>query len=116
MESRRSAIVIGGGIVGLASAWQLTQRYPGTRVTVLEKETSVARHQTGHNSGVIHSGIYYKPGSLKARNCREGKQAMEAFCEREGIPYEICGKVIVATDDKELPGLQKLYERGQANG
>jgi L-2-hydroxyglutarate oxidase len=116
MSGERSVIVIGGGIVGLASAWQLTQRYPGTRVTVLEKEASVAHHQTGHNSGVIHSGIYYKPGSLKARNCRDGKRAMEDFCEREGIPYEICGKVIVATDEKELPGLAKLYERGQANG
>ncbi len=116
MTNNNSAIVIGGGIVGLASAWQLTQKYPGMGVTVLEKEAVLARHQTGHNSGVIHSGIYYKPGSLKARNCREGKAAMEAFCEREGIPYEICGKVIVATEEKELPGLAKLYEKGQANG
>ena len=116
MTHNSSAIVIGGGIVGLASAWQLTQKYPGMRVTVLEKEPVVARHQTGHNSGVLHSGIYYKPGSLKARNCREGKLAMEAFCEREGIPYEICGKVIVATEEKELAGLGKLVEKGQANG
>ncbi len=116
MTHNSSAIVIGGGIVGLASAWQLTQKYPGMRVTVLEKEPVVARHQTGHNSGVLHSGIYYKPGSLKARNCREGKLAMEAFCEREGIPYEICGKVIVATEEKELAGLGKLFEKGQANG
>ena len=116
MTHNSSAIVIGGGIVGLASAWQLTQKYPGMRVTVLEKEAVVARHQTGHNSGVLHSGIYYKPGSLKARNCREGKLAMEAFCEREGIPYEICGKVIVATEEKELAGLGKLFEKGQANG
>ncbi len=116
MTHNSSAIVIGGGIVGLASAWQLTQKYPGMRVTVLEKEPVVARHQTGHNSGVLHSGIYYKPGSLKARNCREGKLAMEAFCEREGIPHEICGKVIVATEEKELAGLGKLFEKGQANG
>lgn len=116
MTNNSSAIVIGGGIVGLASAWQLTQKFPGVRVTVLEKEAGVAQHQTGHNSGVIHSGIYYKPGSLKARNCREGKVAMEAFCEREGIPYETCGKVIVATEEKELAGLEKLYEKGQANG
>ena len=116
MTHNSSAIVIGGGIVGLASAWQLTQKYPGMRVTVLEKEPVVARHHTGHNSGVLHSGIYYKPGSLKARNCREGKLAMEAFCEREGIPYEICGKVIVATEEKELAGLGKLFEKGQANG
>ncbi|MCU1328627.1 MAG: lhgO [Bryobacterales bacterium] len=116
MARQRSAVVIGGGIVGLASAYQLTQRYPGTRVTVLEKEAAVAHHQTGHNSGVIHSGIYYKPGSLKARNCRDGKRAMEVFCERESIPYELCGKVIVATAEKELAGLAKLYEKGQANG
>lgn len=108
--------IIGGGIVGLATAYQLLQRHPGKRVVVLEKESSVASHQSGHNSGVLHSGIYYKPGSLKAQNCRVGKRAMEAFCEAEGIPYEICGKVIVAIDDRELPQLQRIFERGQANG
>jgi L-2-hydroxyglutarate oxidase len=108
--------IIGGGILGLATAYQLTQRTPARRVVVLEKEAGLAHHQTGHNSGVLHSGIYYKPGSLKAVNCREGKKAMEAFCATEGIDYEICGKVIVATNERELPALQTIYERGQANG
>src|ERR671923_2973390 len=108
--------IIGGGIVGLATAYNLTQRFPERRVVVLEKEAQLAQHQTGHNSGVLHSGIYYRPGSLKAINCRAGKQAMEAFCADEGIDYEICGKVIVATSEAELPVLQGIYERGQANG
>lgn len=108
--------IVGGGIVGLATAYQLSQTHPGKRVIVLEKEAELAFHQTGHNSGVLHSGIYYKPGSLKATNCRSGKLAMEAFCQREGVPYEICGKVIVAVDESELPRLQNIYERGQANG
>jgi (S)-2-hydroxyglutarate dehydrogenase len=108
--------VIGGGIVGLATAYQLAQRFPGRRVVVLEKEANVATHQSGHNSGVLHSGIYYKPGSLKAINCRAGKQAMEAFCTTEAIPFEICGKVIVALDDSEMPALDRLFERGLANG
>jgi (S)-2-hydroxyglutarate dehydrogenase len=108
--------VIGGGIVGLATAYQLTRQFPSRRVVVLEKEASVAAHQTGRNSGVLHSGIYYKPGSLKAINCRAGKQAMEAFCASEGIPFEICGKVIVAVDDSEIPALERLFERGWSNG
>ncbi|MGQ4808845.1 L-2-hydroxyglutarate dehydrogenase [Candidatus Entotheonellaceae bacterium PAL068K] len=108
--------IIGGGILGLATAYRLTQQVPARRVVVLEKEDGLAQHQTGHNSGVLHSGIYYKPGSLKATNCREGKKAMEAFCAAEGIDYEICGKVIVATNEGELPALQRIYERGQANG
>jgi (S)-2-hydroxyglutarate dehydrogenase len=108
--------VVGGGIVGLATAYQLTRQFPGRRVVVLEKEATVAAHQTGHNSGVLHSGIYYKPGSLKAINCRAGKQAMEAFCAAEDIPFEICGKVIVAIDENDLPALDQLFERGQANG
>jgi len=108
--------VVGGGIVGLATAYQLTRSRPGTRVVVLEKEPEVGRHQTGHNSGVLHSGIYYKPGSLKATNCRQGKKLMEDFCASEDIPFEICGKVIVAIDDKDLPALERIYERGQANG
>ena len=108
--------IIGGGIVGLATAYNLTQRFPERRVVVLEKEGQLAQHQTGHNSGVLHSGIYYKPGSLKAINCRAGKQAMETFCAAEGIEYEICGKVIVATSAAELPALQRIYERGQENG
>ena len=108
--------VVGGGIVGLATAYQFTQRFPGRRVVVLEKEAVVAEHQTGHNSGVLHSGIYYKPGSLKAINCRAGKKAMEAFCAAEGIAHEICGKVIVAVTEAELPALDRIYERGVANG
>ena len=108
--------IVGGGIVGLATAWQLTRKHPGKKVIILEKEAGVAQHQTGHNSGVLHSGIYYKPGSLKAINCREGKLAMQAFCEDEGLPYDVCGKVIVAVDESELPALERIYERGQANG
>ncbi|WP_422926605.1 L-2-hydroxyglutarate oxidase [Singulisphaera sp. PoT] len=108
--------IIGGGIVGLATAYQLTRAYPNLRVVVLEKESDLAHHQTGHNSGVLHSGIYYKPGSLKAINCREGKRLMEEFCAAEGIAYEICGKVIVALNDADLPALERIYERGKANG
>jgi L-2-hydroxyglutarate oxidase len=108
--------IIGGGIVGLATAYQLTRELPGRRVAVLEKEDQLALHQTGHNSGVLHSGIYYKPGSLKAINCRQGKRLMEEFCAAEGIAYEICGKVIVALDASELPAMERIYERGQANG
>jgi L-2-hydroxyglutarate oxidase len=109
-------IIIGGGIVGLAAAYQFTRRFPGLRVVVLEKEAGVAQHQTGHNSGVLHSGIYYKPGSLRAINCRAGKKAMEAFCAAEGIAYEICGKVIVAITEADLPALETIYQRGLANG
>lgn len=109
-------VIVGAGIVGLATAYQLSKRYPQLQVTVLEKEAALAVHQTGHNSGVLHSGIYYKPGSLKARNCREGKRAMEAFCATEQIDYDICGKVIVATREEELPILENIYQRGQANG
>ena len=109
-------IIVGGGIVGLATAYQLSERYPDRSVLVLEKEPAVGQHQTGHNSGVLHSGIYYKPGSLKAQNGRSGKEAMERFCEREGIPYDICGKVIVAVTDDEVPQLESIFERGQANG
>jgi L-2-hydroxyglutarate oxidase len=108
--------VIGGGIVGLATAYQVTQQFPDRRVVVLEKEANIAAHQTGRNSGVLHSGIYYKPGSLKAINCRAGKQAMEEFCAKEAIPFEICGKVIVALNDSEVPALDRLFERGRANG
>lgn len=109
-------LIIGGGIIGLATAYTLTQRFPGQQIVILEKEDGLAQHQTGHNSGVLHSGIYYKPGSLKAINCRAGKQAMEAFCADEGIEYDLCGKVIVAVDEAELPALERIYERGQANG
>jgi L-2-hydroxyglutarate oxidase len=109
-------IVIGGGIVGLAAAHRFLQRMPGRSVHILEKENKLAAHQTGHNSGVLHSGIYYRPGSLKALNCREGKKAMEEFCRAEDVPFDICGKVIVATEEFELPRLTDIYGRGQANG
>ncbi len=109
-------MIIGGGIVGLATAFHLTQKHPGRTILILEKEAAIAQHQTGHNSGVLHSGIYYKPGSLKALNCRAGKKAMQEFCAREGIAFEICGKVIVATAEDELGRLQALHERGLANG
>ena len=108
-------LIIGGGIVGLATAHNLSERYPRLRVVVVEKEATVGSHQTGHNSGVLHSGIYYKPGSLKSQNCRTGKEAMERFCEEEGIPYDVCGKVIVAVDQSELARLEKIFERGKQN-
>jgi L-2-hydroxyglutarate oxidase len=113
---RADVAVIGGGIVGLATAYNLSQKFPNRRVVVLEKESTLAAHQTGHNSGVLHSGIYYKPGSLKAINCRDGKKAMEAFCKDEGIEYEICGKVIVATSEAEIPSMNNIFKRGQDNG
>jgi len=109
-------VIIGGGIVGLATAYRFLERFPDRRVVVLEKESAVGQHQTGHNSGVLHSGIYYRPGSLKAQNCRAGKLAMEEFCQREEIPFEICGKVIVAIDDNELVRLEKILANGKANG
>ena len=109
-------IIVGGGIVGLATAYQINLRHPSLTLAILEKEAELAHHQTGHNSGVLHSGIYYRPGSLKAINCRLGKQAMETFCEEEGIPFEVCGKVIVAVDESETPALQRIFERGQQNG
>jgi (S)-2-hydroxyglutarate dehydrogenase len=109
-------IIIGGGIVGLATAYRFLERFPGKQLVLLEKEHSLARHQTGHNSGVLHTGIYYRPGSLKAINCRAGKLAMQEFCTREQIPFSLCGKIIVALDKSELPRLQTLHERGQANG
>ena len=109
-------IIIGGGIVGLATAYQFTLDYPLLKITLLEKEQQLAAHQTGHNSGVLHTGIYYKPGSLKALNCIEGKSRMEDFCRKEGIDYEICGKVIVAISEAELPALETIYQRGRTNG
>jgi L-2-hydroxyglutarate oxidase len=108
--------VIGGGIVGLATAMQMTERFPGLSVAVLEKEPRLASHQTGRNSGVIHAGVYYQPGSLKARFCREGAEATMQFCRERDIPYEQCGKLLVATELEELPRMAALYERARENG
>ena len=108
--------IVGAGILGLATARSLLERVPRLSITILDKEPRIAQHQTGHNSGVIHSGIYYKPGSYKARLCVEGAKLMRQFCESRGIKVEHCGKVIVATSQAELPRLQTLFERGTANG
>jgi len=109
-------VIIGGGIVGLSTAMALGQRDPNAKIAVLEKENDWAFHQTGNNSGVIHSGIYYKPGSYKARFCREGRDLMVQFCQTHGIDHEVCGKVIVATKPEELSLLENLYQRGLQNG
>ncbi len=108
--------IVGGGIVGLATALQILKLRPQTRLCVIEKEQAVAQHQTGHNSGVIHSGIYYKPNSLKALNCIRGYQMLLDFCQQENIRYELCGKIIVATEQSELATLDSVYQRGIANG
>ncbi len=113
---QQDVIIIGGGIVGLATALQLKQQNASLKITLLEKETEVAKHQTGNNSGVIHSGIYYKPGSLKAINCIHGYNLLIDFCRKNEIPIELCGKIIVATEEKELPLLQNLFIRGEQNG
>lgn len=115
-DEHADVAIIGAGIVGLAVGLQLVRQSPDLKVLILEKEREVAAHQTGHNSGVIHSGMYYKPGSLKARLCVEGAAAMVRFCQEHGIPYEICGKVIVATSPEELAGLEEILRRGRANG
>jgi (S)-2-hydroxyglutarate dehydrogenase len=109
-------VVIGGGIVGLATAHRIVLDRPDAEVTVIEKESRWGAHQTGHNSGVIHAGVYYKPGSLKARLCRAGSASMVEFCAEHGIPVQVCGKLIVATDEAELPRLHALFERATANG
>ncbi len=109
-------IIIGGGIVGLATAYTVSLQYPDLHITLLEKEDELSFHQSGRNSGVLHSGIYYKPGSLKARNCRSGKVLMEQFCTAESIPFQLCGKVIVATQEEQRPALHDIFARGQANG
>ncbi len=115
-DSRYNVIIIGGGVVGLGVALEITRRFPRVSLLLLEKEDRVARHQSGHNSGVIHSGVYYKPGSLKARLCLTGAAAMVEFCREHGIAHNVCGKVIVATHADELPSLEELRKRGEANG
>lgn len=116
MESAADITIVGAGIVGLATAMELLDRHPSLRLRIVEKEPRIGAHQTGHNSGVIHSGIYYTPGSLKARLCVEGSRALTRFCDEHGIPYERCGKVIVATEPSELSRLEDLHQRGLANG
>ncbi len=112
----RNIIIVGGGVVGLATAYRLGERSPGARITVLEKEEGVGRHQSGHNSGVLHCGLYYKPGSVKARLAVSGIRQMVAFCQENGVPHDVCGKLVVAADDSEIPRLNALEERGRANG
>jgi L-2-hydroxyglutarate oxidase len=109
-------IVIGGGIVGLASAWKTNLKFPDLRILVLEKEEQVAAHQTGHNSGVIHSGLYYKPGSYKAKNCVDGRRELVHFAKEHHIPHDICGKIVVATNESELPHLNRVFNNGLQNG
>ncbi|MCF8193327.1 MAG: FAD-dependent oxidoreductase, partial [Candidatus Methylopumilus sp.] len=116
MVNKMEVIVVGGGIIGLATALNIMQSRPKTRLVLIEKEKSVAQHQTGRNSGVIHSGLYYKPGSLKAINCRVGYKKMLKFCLDYSIPHDICGKIVVATSKAELPRLDELHRRGVANG
>ena len=115
-DSRYNVVIIGGGAVGLGVALEITRRFPHLQVLVLEKEDRVARHQSGHNSGVIHSGVYYKPGSMKARLCVTGAAAMVEFCREHGVAHNVCGKVIVATRSDELARLEELRQRGEANG
>jgi (S)-2-hydroxyglutarate dehydrogenase len=116
VADRYDVAIVGGGILGLATARAITERRPDARLVILEKESKLATHQTGHNSGVIHSGLYYKPGSYKARLCVEGARLMEAFCDEHGVRRQTIGKVVVATEPEELPRLDTLYQRGVANG
>jgi L-2-hydroxyglutarate oxidase len=116
MASQYDLTIIGGGILGLATALKITAAHPRLRLLLLEKEAELARHQTGNNSGVIHSGLYYRPGSLKARSCVAGRKELIQFCDENSVPYEICGKVVVATSQEELPRLDELQRRGEANG
>ena len=116
MASQYDLTIIGGGILGLATALKVTAAHPNIRLLILEKEAEIARHQTGNNSGVIHSGLYYRPGSLKARSCVTGRKELIAFCDENSVPYEICGKVVVATSQEEMPRLEDLHRRGISNG
>lgn len=117
MENNQfDVIVVGGGIVGLASAYKINMKYPDKKILVLEKENEVGPHQTGHNSGVIHSGLYYKPGSYKAKNCVDGRRELVAFAKEHNIKHDICGKIVVATDASELAHMNRVFNNGIANG
>lgn len=116
MEQQFDLAIVGGGIVGAATFYKLQDRYPNLSIVLIEKESKLAAHQTGHNSGVIHSGLYYKPGSLKARNCVQGRMELVQFCKTYGVAHDVCGKVVVATDPKELPFMDKIFGIGQENG
>lgn len=116
MNTQYDYLIIGAGILGLSVAMQLLERFPDKKILVLEKEEGIAQHQTGHNSGVIHSGIYYTPGSLKAKLCKEGRESLIKFCNEHGVPYEQCGKLVAAVKEKELPHLENLYQRSLQNG
>ncbi|MDB3907618.1 FAD-dependent oxidoreductase, partial [Crocinitomicaceae bacterium] len=107
--------IIGGGIVGAATLYKLQQKHPDKKIVLFEKEALVADHQTGHNSGVIHSGLYYTPGSLKAQNCIKGRKELVKFCAEHGVDHDVCGKVVVATDEAELPYMDKIFETGLKN-
>lgn len=116
MNTSFDITIIGAGIIGLATGMKLLEKFPGLRVAIFEKEETIAAHQTGHNSGVIHSGLYYRPGALKARLCISGHDEIVRFCEEHDIRHEICGKVVIATRDEQLPVLAEFYRRGSENG
>ena len=116
MASQYDLTIIGAGIVGLATAMKIIEVHPRIKLLILDKEAQVAQHQTGHNSGVIHPGLYYRPDSIKAQSCVSGRKALIEFCDRNGVPYEVCGKIVVATSEAELPRLEELQRRGVANG
>ncbi len=116
MNTRFDVAIIGAGIIGLATGMRLLEEFPGLRAAIFEKENMIAAHQTGHNSGVIHSGLYYRPGSFKARLCTSGRDELIGFCRDHNVKHEICGKVVIATRDEQLPALAELFRKGSENG
>src|SRR5208337_1001606 len=116
MNTSFDVTITGAGIIGLATGMKLLEEFPGLRVAILDKESTIASHQTGHNSGVIHSGIYYRPGSLKSRLCIAGRDELVGFCREHNVEHEICGKLVIATRAEQLPALAELYRRGRENG